>query len=221
MKKYCTKCGVELYEGATFCAKCGTPQDVATSNNDVKKYTNPQPVYPNNGTVNANNNSGGNASNNNRLVVLLGGVIVVMVAFGAFYFMSGGSDNKKSEPVAATNTQQAVTSPATVNNEEKGKQVVADTALDYHWCRDTRNGVLIWNPNPTQGETVTWQGGYKSDGNNRYADGNGTATWYLNGEYEQRDEGTYHNGVRDGVFVQYFPDGRVKHSRWVNGNQVE
>lgn len=94
-------------------------------------------------------------------------------------------------------------------------------SLDYHWFSDSRTGVLIWNPMPEEGESVSWQGGSVQDGAYRYADGNGVATWYLNGKFTQKDEGTYVCGYREGAFKQTFADGRVKYTNWHQGTRVD
>lgn len=219
MSYFCKRCGTEINDNIAFCPRCGSPQDSNIDNNCTK--INESKISD------AYNRIEVTDSNFNKQILF--GVLIIIIAFvfGATYFLLDKSDNKSHETAEniksqlPQQSQQEISDKAVSNNTVTKEKSVADVAIDYHWCRDSRNGVLIWNPNPTTGETVTWQGGYISDGSNRYADGNGVATWYLNGEYEQRDEGTYHNGVRDGVFVQYFPDGRVKHSRWVKGTQVE
>ena len=123
------------------------------------------------------------------------------------------------------NTHMKPTSEAKKYQEHRLSQneggVSTNASLDYHWFKDTRAGVLIWNPMPTEGESVSWQGGYVKDGDYCYADGNGVATWYLNGAFEQKDEGTYVHGYREGAFTQTFADGRVKYSNWHQGTRVD
>lgn len=93
--------------------------------------------------------------------------------------------------------------------------------LDYHWFRDSRTGVLIWNPMPSDGETVTWNGESVQDGRYRYANGKGVSIWYLNGAFEQKDEGTYIHGYREGQFKHTMADGRVKYTKWHQGTKVD
>lgn len=89
---------------------------------------------------------------------------------------------------------------------------------------------LIWNPTPSEGETVTWEGGkishFKLMGEEPgfpidYAHGYGKATWYLNGDFEQSDEGYHYGGKRNGKIIQRFADGRVIESYWDHGVRVD
>ena len=93
-------------------------------------------------------------------------------------------------------------------------------SLGEHWIKDN-NGVYLWNPQPNPNETITWSGGSVQDGNYRYANGSGVVMWYLNGEFEQKDEGTFIHGQRDGQFKHTFPSGRVVYSNWNNGVEIE
>ena len=88
-----------------------------------------------------------------------------------------------------------------------------------HWIKDS-NGVYLWNPEPNPNETITWTGGYVQDGQYRYANGSGVVTWYLNGEFEQQDEGRFVHGRHDGQFKHTFPSGRVVYSNWDNGVEI-
>lgn len=90
---------------------------------------------------------------------------------------------------------------------------------DEHWFKDS-NGVYIWNPQPNPNETVNWSGDFVQDGNYKYANGAGVVTWYLNGEFEQKDEGTFKRGQRDGKFKHTFPSGRTIYSNWHNGKDI-
>ena len=58
------------------------------------------------------------------------------------------------------------------------------------------------------------------DGNYKYANGAGVVTWYLNGEFEQQDEGNFKHGQRDGKFKHTFPSGRIFYSNWHNGADI-
>jgi len=87
--------------------------------------------------------------------------------------------------------------------------------------------VLVWNPSPTEGETVVWEGGkissYELTGKESgfplyYAHGyDGVATWYINGEFEQRDQGPHYGGKRNGEIIQRFADGRTVVANWQHG----
>ena len=92
--------------------------------------------------------------------------------------------------------------------------------LGENWIKDS-NGVYIWNPKPIAGESIEWSGGSVVDGDYRFAEGEGTTTWYLNGEIEQIDEGTFRHGQRHGRFThQFFPSGNIDYSNWDNGVKI-
>lgn len=138
-------------------------------------------------------------------------LVVLLIALNAIF----GDDDKPPEKPAPVQTQQPVQESATPPAETKKHA----QDLGEHWIKDA-NGVYLWNPKPTPGETITWSGGFIQDGDYRYADGDGVTTWYLNGELEQVDEGTFRHGQRHGHFSHTFPGGRVSHSNWDNGIEI-
>ena len=91
---------------------------------------------------------------------------------------------------------------------------------DVHWIKDTQNGVYLWNPEPSENESIVWSGDYIQDGDYRYAEGSGTLTWYKNGEVIQVDEGTFKHGRHHGQFKHTFPSGNVVYSNWNNGTEI-
>lgn len=88
-----------------------------------------------------------------------------------------------------------------------------------NWIKDANN-VYLWNPEPQDGESITWNGGFVQDGNYKFADGSGTLTWYRDGEITQVDEGNFQHGQRQGRFSHKFPSGRVVYSNWNNGVEI-
>ena len=117
--------------------------------------------------------------------------------------------------ICSRNSNSAPKSETTTKNTTP--PVAAPT--DEHWFKDS-NGVYIWNPQPNPNETVNWSGDFVQDGNYKYANGAGVVTWYLNGEFEQKDEGTFKRGQRDGKFKHTFPSGRTIYSNWHNGKDI-
>ena len=90
-----------------------------------------------------------------------------------------------------------------------------------HWIMAQNNYAYLWNPSPTDGETVTWSGGYIHDGGYRYAHGFGTVIWYRYGQAVQVDEGSFYYGRHDGTFKHRFlRSGRVEYSHWRRGVEV-
>lgn len=96
--------------------------------------------------------------------------------------------------------------------------------LGYHWIKARNNGAWIWNPEPTDGESINWSGSYvhiqEGDIEYRLAEGPGTVTWYRYGEIVQVDNGSFHLGRHNGHFTHTFPSGRVEHSDWVDGQEL-
>ncbi|MBQ4403780.1 MAG: hypothetical protein II857_05160 [Selenomonadaceae bacterium] len=144
-------------------------------------------------------------------------VAIVVALFIAFNFIFGDDDEKKSAPPPKPKVEQTETKikePEPVNETPPPA-----TSLGINWIKDG-NGVYLWNPKPQDGETITWSGGYVQDGNNKFADGAGITTWYLDGQIEQIDEGTFRHGQRHGRFTHKFPSGRIIHSNWDNGIEI-
>ena len=96
-----------------------------------------------------------------------------------------------------------------------------DRPRGYHWIQATNNAVWLWNPEPGDGETITWSGEYISIDGIRYANGYGTVVWRRYGEVVQIDEGTFTKGRHHGRFKHTFPkSGRVEYSYLENGVEV-
>lgn len=92
-------------------------------------------------------------------------------------------------------------------------------SLGEHWIKDA-SGVYLWNPQPQDGESITWSGGYVQDGDYLFAEGKGITTWYLEGKIIQIDEGTFKHGQRHGHFTHKFSSGKVRYSNWDNGVEI-
>lgn len=100
-------------------------------------------------------------------------------------------------------------------------QANTKNALENHWIKDENTGVYLWNPEPAEGESITWSGGYVSEGNYKYADGKGVVTWYRDGKIIQVDEGGFSRGRHHGKFTHRFPSGNVIYSNWDHGKEIE
>jgi len=100
-------------------------------------------------------------------------------------------------------------------------RIVDPPALGYNWIKDGK-GVYIWNPEPQEGESITWTGSYVKDGVYKYADGTGVVTWYnKNGTVVQVDEGTMKHGQRHGQFTHRLKSGNVIQTRYDNGVEIK
>ena len=123
---------------------------------------------------------------------------------------SRSSKTSTSAPKSEPTQQPQISTPPVTNSA---------APTDEHWIKDN-NGVYLWNPQPNPNETVNWSGDFVQDGNYKYANGAGVVTWYLNGEFEQKDEGNFKHGQRDGTFKHTFPSGRIFYSNWHNGADI-
>lgn len=65
---------------------------------------------------------------------------------------------------------------------------------DPHWIKDAVRICWAANPHPEPGESITWSGPCE----NGLVSGEGTLTWYLNGQRAGRDEGSFKNGELSG-----------------------
>ena len=100
----------------------------------------------------------------------------------------------------------------------EGKWMVTKNTLNSAG-RPSEDSILIWNPSYSEGESVEWFGGkeYSSSVGSFVAQGEGRANWYLNGVFEQSDEGNHFMGQRHGKIIQKFADGRTTVTYWNYG----
>ena len=77
------------------------------------------------------------------------------------------------------------------------------TPKDSHWIEDPVSHCWAANPNPEEGESISWAGGCE----NMLASGPGVLTWYRNGELSGRDEGEFKRGELSGHGKISFADG--------------
>lgn len=123
---------------------------------------------------------------------------------------TGGKSSAIAKGVAAGVGVAAVTSA-----------VAAADSLGEHWIQDTNTGIFLYNPEPTDGETISWSGGYVQDGDYKFADGRGTVIWQRYGKTIQIDEGGFSHGRHHGQFKHTFTkSGRVEYSNWNNGVEI-
>ena len=154
------------------------------------------------------------------------GCLVILLVIGIlFKLIFGGDDGEKSsKPIESPATQSQQIENNKSKSEEKTEQPKTEEKskppeLGKNWIKD-HNDVYMWNPQPTEGESITWSGGYIQDGDYRYADGSGITTWYIDGNIEQVDEGTFEHGQRHGQFTHKFPSGRIIYSNWDHGIKI-
>ena len=162
-----------------------------------------------------------NESNTKFLLVI---ITVLAVALG---FVLGGQlgdsdDNKKNSlPIVDETEKISDTEKTPASLPPVQEQKASVEPVGPHWIQDTNNGIYLWNPEPTDGESIAWSGGYIQDGPYKFADGRGTITWRRYGKTIQVDEGGFSHGRHHGQFKhQFFPSGRIEYSNWDHGTEI-
>ena len=139
-----------------------------------------------------------------------------------------------NDKVVTANNRQSANMGNQFNNDSEFVDIKPQGDTKGAWARIKNSPnelVRIWNPQPAEGETVEWIGGKinRQDLVGKepeegypiyYVHGNGKAVWYVNGVFEQSDEGYFHGGKRHGTITQKFADGRVIVSEWNHGIKI-
>jgi hypothetical protein len=95
-----------------------------------------------------------------------------------------------------------------------GGRAQAAPEEDTGWIADKR-GCKVANPFPRPGESITWSGECK----NGFAQGQGVLQWYLNGQEDDRYEGTLDMGWAEGHGVLSRGDGGKYDGEWKQSMQ--
>ena len=202
MQKFCEQCGSVLKPGDKFCVSCGA---------EVPETNNSQPTQ----------NSTRPSSNKNAKIFIPIVLIVSLIGVGVGVW--AGMEYFKTEDKVVTETQKppenVSVKPTPTNIPEP--VVSAPAPLGIEWIQDINTGIYLKNPEPTDGESITWSGGYVQDGQYKLADGYGVINWYRYGELKQVDEGTFIKGERNGNFKhKFYPSGNVSYSNWDHGVEI-
>ena len=201
-----------VHNTTKFCTVCGKARDTAKI-----QSVNHSPDYPKTeGTQPVENKK------NYTVIGLVGviGVLIVVIGYLLFKLPQNEEVAEIPEKIPETVSATKETPKEEVQPQPKEEIKSQPIPLGKNWIKDI-NGVYLWNPQPTEGESITWTGGYIQDGDYRYADGTGITTWYLNGQVIQVDEGTFRHGQRHGRFTHKFSGGRIEYSNWDNGLEIE
>lgn len=153
-------------------------------------------------------------------ILILGMVLILPVS--VLHNMQRDFDAAENETKSQSITQevkQQIKAEAFERIVEQPTRTETVAPTGEHWISDGR-GVYLWNPEPQDGESITWSGGHVQEGNYKFADGSGTLTWYRDGEVIQVDHGTFRRGRHHGQFTHEFPSGRIDYSNWNNGVEI-
>lgn len=93
--------------------------------------------------------------------------------------------------------------------------VCASATLADNWIRDAASDCAIWNPNPTEHETIVWHGPIE-DGK---ASGYGIATWRVQGKQTEHAEGKWSEGRLDGHAIWKHVSGACYEGEWKAGRK--
>jgi hypothetical protein len=104
------------------------------------------------------------------------------------------------DPGQFTNTQPNSTQTAEVERKAVGSD---PPQISDQWIVDARNGCKVFNQNPAPNETIEYIGTCA----NGFASGAGVLTWYLNGKFDQKAEGTWNVGKLNGFATYTFANG--------------
>ena len=208
MQKFCEQCGSVLHEGDKFCDSCGT---AVPEINNVQSSQN----------VSNSRQTSSKPSRNNTAkifipIVLVAALVGLGIWAGMNYFQT-----EKEVVTEAENPSQNVSDSSAQTNIPEHVANAPVPQLGIEWIQDINTGIYLKNPEPTDGESITWSGGYVQDGAYKFADGYGTTTWYRYGELKQVDEGTFIKGERNGKFKhKFYPSGNVDYSDWDHGTEI-
>lgn len=156
---------------------------------------------------------------NKKIIFIAISILIIFALIGAGILIGKNfnQDKQTAQPVQEENkidSDKVV--PPPVEPVEKSAP-----PLGIEWIQDINTGIYLKNPEPTDGETITWSGGYVQDGQYKFADGYGVTNWYRYGELKQVDEGTFIKGERNGKFKhKFYPSGNVDYSNWNNGTEI-
>lgn len=200
---FCPLCGDRVSSTESLCRKC---------NYDLNDYRAAisQTLTPTTEPLNDD------TSERKSKKIFVGSLAVATFACIGLIKIFGSSDAPPpTEPAAQVQQEKITSQPAEEPQAEEPAQI-----LNEHWIKDADTDICLWNPEPKDGENISWSGGFVQDGKNKFADGNGVVTWYRDGKVIQVDEGTFEHGLHNGQFKHTFPSGRTVYSNWNRGEEI-
>ena len=200
---FCPVCGDRVSSTENLCRKC---------NYDLNDYRAAisQTLTPTTEPLNDD------SSERKSKKIFVGSLAAATFACIGLVKIFGASDAPPpAEPAATVQEEKIAPQPAEVPQAEEPAQI-----LNEHWIKDADTDIYLQNPEPKDGESISWSGGFVQDGKYKFADGNGVVTWYRGGQVIQVDEGTFARGLHNGQFKHTFPSGRTVYSNWNHGEEI-
>lgn len=197
---FCPACGDRVSSTENLCHKCS--YDLNDYRNAIAKTlpTTPAPE---------NNSPPENAAPPKNFFSDKKKYIAGVAAVGAMVWLSG--------TFILTPSKEPVTPAKPVTVQEPVQIEEPAQVVDAHWIKDTNTDIYLWNPEPSDGESIKWVGGFVQDGKYKFAEGPGNVLWYRDGNLIQMDEGTFEHGRHHGQFKHTFASGRIDYSNWSHG----
>ena len=155
---------------------------------------------------------------NKKFIVIAVLMFFILIGIGVLI----GQNFSQNEPTPPQ-SQQPVQEEIKIDTDKTASMTEKNSAppLGIEWIQDINTGIYLKNPEPTDGESITWSGGYVQEGQYKFADGHGVTNWYRHGELKQVDEGTFIKGERNGSFKhKFYPSGNVSYSDWDHGVEI-
>lgn len=156
---------------------------------------------------------------NKKIIFIAISILIVFALIGAGILI-GKNFNQDKQTAQPVHEENKIDSDKFVSPPAQPAEKSAPP-LGIEWIQDINTGIYLKNPEPTDGESITWSGGYVQDGQYKFADGYGVTNWYRYGELKQVDEGTFIKGERNGKFKhKFYPSGNVDYSNWDHGTEI-
>ena len=222
-----------------FCPLCGTkvsPTDKVCTNceYDLIDYQSSIIKSHTQTTISTRNTTTNKEKKSSTSFIVIG--ILIAIAFINFIFSNpspNSSNNSNLENKSGTTAENTSTTNSTINQAKEPENIKpvevpkeipkpkVIPSLGENWIKDENTGIYLWNPYPTDNESISWSGSYVQDGDYRYAEGFGTVTWYKNGKLNGIEEGSFEHGKPHGHNVYKFPDGSIKETDWNHGEEIQ
>lgn len=216
---FCPLCGTRVSPSDKICTKC--EYDLADYQLSIIKSLNKKQSKTN---VRPTENTPANKEKKSSASFIVIGILIMIAVANHMLFNNPSSDSSNNptpevySPVSSTN--ETIIEQETPKTTEAPKPAIIP-ALGNNWIKDENNGIYLWNPYPTDNESISWNGGYIQDGDYRFAEGFGTVTWYKDGNLNGIEEGTFKHGKPHGHNVYKFPNGSIKETDWNYGEEIQ
>lgn len=206
---FCPLCGDRVSNSDNICSKC---------NYDLNDYrTSVKHIM----TTESTQDSAEESFIKRIAPVAIGVTILLAAGIGITHLTS--NSNKTPAPASDVTVTEEIPLPTQDKETTAPEQILEEQTaplLGEHWIKDENTDVYLWNPEPQDGESISWSGSFVEDDGHKFANGNGVLTWYRDGQVIQVDEGAFEHGRHHGQFKHTFKSGNVDYSNWNHGEEI-